>query len=89
VGVYRVGLPTETTLTATPSAARSGDEGAAWTLLEGADVLSQPWAWPHVKVHAAMPALGWRTRPSREYAPFPGSDKTAGAIASTALIVAI
>lgn len=57
-------------LTADPAsarrAARSGNEGAAWELLEDAHVLSQPWAWPHVKVHAAMLALGWRTRDRRE-----------------------
>ena len=45
---------------------RAGDPGAAWVLLEEAHVLSQPWAWPHVKVHAAMLALGWRTRDRRE-----------------------
>lgn len=37
--------------------ARSGNAAVAWTLLEEAHVLSQPWAWPHVKVHAAMLAL--------------------------------
>ena len=45
---------------------RAGHPGAAWVLLEGAHVLSQPWAWPHVKVHAAMLALGWRTRDRHE-----------------------
>jgi Protein of unknown function (DUF3703) len=44
------------------TAVREGDEGAAWALLEEAHVLSQPWAWPHIKVHAAMLVLGWRTR---------------------------
>lgn len=47
-------------------AARAGDEGAAWALLEEAHVLSQPWAWPHIKVHAAMLALGWRTHDRHE-----------------------
>lgn len=50
------------------TAARDGDEGAAWALLEEAHVLSQPWAWPHIKVHAAMLALGWRTRNRAEAA---------------------
>lgn len=50
------------------AAARAGDEGAAWALLEEAHVLSQPWARPHVKVHAAMLALGWRTHDRREVA---------------------
>lgn len=48
--------------------ARSGNEAVAWTLLEEAHVLSQPWAWTHVRVHAAMLALGWRTRDRREVA---------------------
>jgi hypothetical protein len=47
-------------------AARASDENEAWALLEEAHVLSQPWAWPHVKVHAAMLALGWRTRDRHE-----------------------
>lgn len=47
-------------------AARGGDVDAAWSLLEEAHVLSQPWAWPHIKVHTAMLALGWRTRDRRE-----------------------
>lgn len=38
----------------------------AWALLEEAHVLSQPWAWPHVKVHAAMLVLGWRRRDRQE-----------------------
>jgi len=48
------------------AAARAGDPTAAWELLEEAHVLSQPWALPHVKVHAAMLALGWRTHDRRE-----------------------
>ncbi|MEJ5256201.1 MAG: DUF3703 domain-containing protein [Acidimicrobiales bacterium] len=48
------------------TAVESGDDSAAWELLEEAHVLSQPWAWPHVRVHAAMLALGWRTRDRRE-----------------------
>lgn len=55
-----------TDLASARSDARVGDEGAAWALLEAAHVLSQPWAWPHIKVHAAMLALGWRTRDRRE-----------------------
>jgi hypothetical protein len=47
-------------------AARAGEEAAAWGFLEEAHVLSQPWAWPHIKVHAAMLALGWRNRDRRE-----------------------
>lgn len=48
------------------TAARAGDEGTSWALLEEGHVLSQPWAWPHVRVHAAMLALGWRTHDRRE-----------------------
>lgn len=29
-------------------------------------MLSQPWAWPHVKVHGAMLALAWRRHEGRE-----------------------
>lgn len=57
-------------LTADLAAARdetkSGNEAAAWMLLEEAHVLSQPWAWPHIKVHFEMLALGWHTRDRRE-----------------------
>lgn len=45
---------------------RADDREAAWRLLEEAHVLSQSWAWSHIKVHAAMLALGWRTRDHRE-----------------------
>jgi hypothetical protein len=55
-----------TNLIAARSARRSGDPGRCWPLLEDAHVLSQPWAWPHVRVHAAMLAAGWRARDSRE-----------------------
>lgn len=47
-------------------AARSGDVAAAWVLLEDAHVLSQGWAVPHVRTHAAMLALAVRTRAGRE-----------------------
>lgn len=53
-------------LVAARAALRTGDERGAWVLLEEAHVLSQPWAWPHIKVHAAMLAVGWRTRDRRE-----------------------
>jgi len=53
-------------LAAARDEARSGNAVAAWTLLEEAHVLSQPWAWPHVRVHAAMLALGWRGRDRHE-----------------------
>lgn len=43
-----------------------GDFSRCWQLLEDAHVLSQPWAWPHVRVHAAMLATGWRAHDGRE-----------------------
>lgn len=43
-----------------------GDWARCWQLLEDAHVLSQPWVWPHVRVHAAMLASGWRARDGRE-----------------------
>lgn len=46
--------------------ASNGDVDRAWMLLEEAHVLSQPWAWPHVRVHLAMLALGWRLRDCTE-----------------------
>lgn len=45
---------------------RSGDGQRAWTLLEDAHVLSQPWAVWHVRVHAAMLVASVRTRDVRE-----------------------
>lgn len=39
---------------------------AAWRALEEAHILSQPWAWQHVKVHGAMLQLAWRSRNRRE-----------------------
>ena len=44
----------------------SGTWDLCWSLLEDAHVLSQPWVWPHVRVHAAMLAAGWRARDARE-----------------------
>ena len=43
-----------------------GDWGRCWQLLEDAHVLSQPWAWPHTRVHSAMLATGWRARDRQE-----------------------
>jgi hypothetical protein len=41
-------------LTDAARARRSGDLPNTWVHLERAHVLSQPWAWPHIRVHAAM-----------------------------------
>ena len=48
------------------TAVRDGDIDRAWDALEEAHVLSQPWAWPHVKVHVLMLRLGLHTRDRRE-----------------------
>lgn len=43
-----------------------GDWTRCWQLLEDAHILSQPWAWPHTRVHAAMLATGWQSRDRQE-----------------------
>jgi hypothetical protein len=43
-----------------------GEWSRCWQLLEDAHVLSQPWAWSHTRVHAAMLSAGWRSRDKRE-----------------------
>lgn len=50
-------------------AKRARDDGEwarCWQLLEDAHVLSQPWAWLHVQVHASMLVAGWKARDSVE-----------------------
>ena len=37
-----------------------------WQLLEDAHVLSQPWVWPHIRVHREMLVAGWKARDVRE-----------------------
>lgn len=46
------------------SAARlaPGGDTDAWRRLERAHVLSQPWAWDHVRVHGAMLRRAWNER---------------------------
>lgn len=39
-----------------------------WTPLERAHIASQPWAWPHTRVHAAMLRRAWHSRDRREIA---------------------
>ena len=48
------------------AARQRGDWDRCWRLLEDAHVLSQPWAWPHVRVHGAMFAAGFVRRDVRE-----------------------
>lgn len=52
----------EAELAAARAAVTRGQIEDAWSALEAAHILSQPWAWPHVRVHGRMLALGWRTR---------------------------
>lgn len=51
---------------ATARAATTGEK--RWAALERAHILSQPWAWPHTRVHAVMLALAWREHDHREAA---------------------
>lgn len=46
------------------AAARAAVDGdpVGWQHLERAHVLSQPWAWDHVRVHGAMLGRAWRAR---------------------------
>ena len=45
--------------------ARAGDD--PWPALERAHLLSQPWAWTHTRVHAAMLRLAVARRDRREF----------------------
>ncbi len=56
----------EGTLAAAKEARQRADWSACWQLLEEAHVLSQPWVWPHVRVHGAMLVTGWKARDVRE-----------------------
>jgi hypothetical protein len=46
------------------SDARSGAD--PWPALERAHIASQPFAWPHTRVHATMLRVAWRQRDRRE-----------------------
>jgi len=48
------------------NARKEGQWDVCWSLLEDAHVVSQPWAWPHMRVHVAMLVAGWHARDSRE-----------------------
>jgi hypothetical protein len=53
-------------LTEAADAERRGDLDATWHHLERAHILSQPFAWPHIRVHLMMLGVGWRTSDARE-----------------------
>lgn len=46
------------------AAASTGTD--AWPALERAHIASQPWAWTHTRVHAAMLRLAWCERDRSE-----------------------
>ena len=43
-----------------------GEHARSWSHLERAHILSQAYAWPHVRVHWRMLAFAWRRRDLRE-----------------------
>ena len=47
-------------------ARKSKDFDRCWTLLEDAHILSQPWAWLHVRVHGFMFVAAMMQRDVRE-----------------------
>lgn len=53
-------------LAAAKEARQRADWVECWQLLEDAHVLSQPWVWPHVRVHGSMLVTGWKARDVRE-----------------------
>jgi hypothetical protein len=53
-------------LAAAKEARQRADWSECWQLLEDAHVLSQPWVWPHVRVHGYMLVTGWKARDVRE-----------------------
>jgi hypothetical protein len=44
----------------------AGNPDEAWRLLERTHILSQPWAWPHVRSHIDMLRLAVHARDRRE-----------------------
>lgn len=58
----------ETELRQARKAEATGERAHAWRFLERAHILSQPDAWPHVRVHWAMFTFAWRRRDLREWA---------------------
>lgn len=63
-----IGRRIDADLRTSRNVAQAGESDQAWAMLEEAHVLSQPWAWPHLRVHLAMLGLGWRERDRREVA---------------------
>ena len=61
-----VSIAFEAELVSARAAEVAGQPKQAWRHLERAHILSQPWAWPHVKVHWRMLGFGMRQRDLRE-----------------------
>jgi len=53
-------------LAAAAAARHAGDLDSAWRHLERAHILSQPWAFAHVRVHAVMLIMAASSRDARE-----------------------
>jgi hypothetical protein len=61
---WRTPAEIRTRIDAELETARHSDD--PWPALERAHLLSQPWAWPHTRVHGAMLAVGFARRDRRE-----------------------
>jgi len=61
---WRTPIEIRTLIDTELGAARRSDD--PWPALERAHLLSQPWAWPHTRVHASMLAIAIRQRDLRE-----------------------
>lgn len=61
---WRIPADIATLIDAELTTARTGDD--PWPSLERANLLSQPWAWPHTSVHLAMLRLAVTQRDRRE-----------------------
>jgi hypothetical protein len=63
----RIPAPVRQALAAELATARTTpDSATAWRALERAHILSQPWAWAHTRVHAAMLVRALREHDRRE-----------------------
>lgn len=63
---WRIPADIATLIDAELTTARTGDD--PWPSLERAHLLSQPWAWPHTRVHLAMLRFALAQRDRREIA---------------------
>lgn len=61
---WRTPAEIRTRIDAELDTARHSDD--PWPALERAHLLSQPWAWPHTRIHATMLAVAFGRRDRRE-----------------------